>query len=290
MEAPVATIRFLRDWRHEQQGAIERGGQLVLEYDKGRSPECFTMWRGAEFGDIVAWIRFQPRGELFSGSVVAPVRSGENPPGPVIGHVPVPLRLSVPSDATQAEIWFHSFYQTSSRCDAWDSQFGQNYWFAIGGAPPKIPQQSVAYRTGSVTRPDMVNVLEQSVTKVNAFPPPPGGGSPQGLDLQTSLKVVAWVPETTFGANAWIDVHVFDDKDGLIRADTLTLHYTGFGGDFRYEFSGKIYQGSTATPGSVQPRPEARKVQYRLYYEIQFQVFTDDILHQHELQEDAVTH
>ena len=64
---------------------------------------------------------------------------------------------------------------------------------------------------------------------------------------------------------------------------------TGFGSAFRYEFSGKVYQGSTATPGSVQPRPEARKVQYRLYYEVNYQVFTDGILHQHELQEDAMT-
>jgi hypothetical protein len=47
---------------------------------------------------------------------------------------------------------------------------------------------------------------------------------------------------------------------------------------------------SFLTPGSVQPRPEARKVQYRLCYEVNYQVFTDGILHQHELQEDAVSH
>jgi hypothetical protein len=46
----------------------------------------------------------------------------------------------------------------------------------------------------------------------------------------------------------------------------------------------------TATPGSVQPRPDARKVQYRLYYDVNYQVFTDGILHQSELPEDAVTH
>jgi hypothetical protein len=135
----------------------------------------------------------------------------------------------------------------------------------------------------------VVNVLEQGAGKVNVFPPPAGGGPPQGKNLQTMLKVVAWVKETAYGANAWIDVHVFDGQDGLIYAETLTLPYTGFGSASRYEFSGKVYQGSTATPGSVQPRPEARKVQYRLYYEVNYQVFTDGILHQHELQEDAVT-
>lgn len=103
------------------------------------------------------------------------------------------------------------------------------------------------------------------------------------------LKVSAWVKETAYGANTWIDVHVFDGDDRLIHAESLTLPYTGFGSVFRYEFSGKVYQGSTATPGSVQPRPEARKIQYRLYYEVNYQIFIDGILHQFELPEDAVT-
>jgi Family of unknown function (DUF6209) len=289
MAASNATIQFQADWRQEQHGDIERGGRLKIDYDKGRSPRCFTIWRGAEFGDIVASIRFHPRREIVSGSVVAPVRDRENPPGMVIGQVPVPFELPVPSDATQAEIWFHNFYQTSSQGDPWDSRFGENYWFEVGGAPPRTPAQSVSYRSGAVTRPDMVNVLEQSVTKVNVFPRPAGGGSPQGSDLQTILNVTAWVKKTTYGANAWIDLHVFGGDDRLVHAETLTLPYIGFGSAFRYEFSGKAYQGSTATPGSVQPRPEARKVQYRLYYEVNYQVFTDGILHQHELQEDTVT-
>jgi len=97
------------------------------------------------------------------------------------------------------------------------------------------------------------------------------------------------VKETTFGANAWIDVHIFGSQDELIHSETQTLIYTGFGSFFSYEFSGRVYQGSTATQGSVQSRPEAQKVQYRLYYEVNYQVFTDGILHQHELQEDALT-
>jgi Family of unknown function (DUF6209) len=284
------TIQFLPGWRQVQSGMIERGGRLKIEYDMQRLPHCFTKWRGAEFGDITAYIRFYPRGEIVSGSVVGPVHDRENPPWMVIGHVPMPLEVAVPSDATQAEIWFHNFSQTTSRCDEWDSRFGDNYWFEIGGAPPRMPAQPVSYRSGAMTRPDMVNVSEQSATKINVFPPPPGGGSPVGSDLQTMLKVTALVKETTYGANAWIDVHVFDGSDQLIHAETLTLPYTGFGPVFQYGFSGKVYQGMTATPGSVQPRPDARKIQYRLYYEVNYQVFTDGILHQNELPEDAVTH
>jgi hypothetical protein len=290
MPATNTTVQFLEEWRQTQSGAIERGGRLRIEYDMRRLPRCFTKWRDAEVGDISVYVRFHPRGEIVSGTVVAPVRDREDPPGLVVGHVPMPFEAAVPSDATQVEIWFHNFYQTSSRCDAWDSRFGDNYWFEVGGAPPRIPARPVSYRSGAVTRPDIVNVLEQSAAKVNVFPPPPGGGSPQGSDLQTMLRVTAWVKETTYGANAWIDVHVFDGDDQLIHAETLTLSYTGFGSAFQYGLSSKVYQGLTATPGSVQPRSDARKVQYRLYYEVNYQVFTDGILHQHELPEDAVVH
>jgi Family of unknown function (DUF6209) len=185
MVASSASIRFLSDWRQERVGGIERGGRLKIDYDKGRCSHCFTNWRGAEVGDIVASVRFHPRGDIINGSVIAPVHSSAQP-WLVIGHVPAPFELPVPSDATQIEIWFHNFYQTSSRCDAWDSRFGENYWFDVGGAPPRIPAQCVSYRAGAVTRPDMVNVLDQMVTKVNVFPRPPGGGSPQGSDLQNS--------------------------------------------------------------------------------------------------------
>ena len=57
MMASMTTIQFLGDWRHKQHGPIERGGLLKVDYDKGRLPRCFTMWRGAEFGDIVAYLR-----------------------------------------------------------------------------------------------------------------------------------------------------------------------------------------------------------------------------------------
>jgi hypothetical protein len=288
MAPSEAAIRFLGNWQQQQEGAIERGGRLKIVYDKARSPRCFANWRGAEFGDITVNIRFHPRGDLVSGSVVAPVREGQNRPGPVIGHVPMPFECQVPSDATRAEMWFHNFYQTTSRCDAWDSRFGDNYWFEIGGPAPRVPRQPVSYRTGALTRPDVVNVLEQSAAKVNALPSP-ASGARQGTDLQTMLTVVAWVKDTAAGANAWIDAHVFDGQDGLIQSETLTLRYAGVGSAFQYKFDDSVYQGSTATPGSVQPRPDARKLQYRLYYEMSHQVFTDGILHQHEVQEDALT-
>ena len=143
MTGSPSTIQFLGDWRHQQHGTIERGSRLTLNYDKTRLLDSFAPWRGAEFGDIVALCRFHPRGDIVSGSVVAPVRDRENPPGIVISHVPQPLDLPVPPDATHAEIWFHGFYQTSTRRDGWDSRFGENYWFEIGGPSPRVPTRPV---------------------------------------------------------------------------------------------------------------------------------------------------
>ena len=49
----------------------------------------------------------------------------------------------------------------------------------------------------------------------------------------------------------------------------------------------RIYQGTTATPGSVQPRRDARTLQDRLYDKENYQVFTAGILHEFDLQQDA---
>jgi hypothetical protein len=285
--APTATLEFQQGWRQQQQGAITRGSKLTIDYDRARLTGCFTQWRGAEVGDIVAYCRFHPRGEIITGSVVAPVHDPLNPPGVTTGHVPVPLQLAVPMDSTEAEIWFLNSSQTSSHCEAWDSRFGQNYWFAIDGPPPRVPAPPVNYRTGAVTSPEIVSVLEQQAAKVNAFPPSPPGSSLSGTDLQTMLTVAAWVRESPYGANAWIDLNVFDGADQLMHAETVALSYAGLGPVFRYEFSGMVYQGTTATPGSVDPRPDARTLQYRLYYDVNYQVFTDGILHQLELPEDS---
>jgi hypothetical protein len=259
----------------------------MIEYDKSRLSGSFVPWRGAELGDIVAYCRFHPRGDVVTGSVVAPVPDPGTPSGIVVDHVLQPLDVQVPLDSTELEVWFENYSRTSTRRDAWDSRFGQNYWFGVDGPPPRVPKPSVSYRAGAVTRPEMVNVLSQQAMKVNAFGSNGPGGS-VGTDLETRLDVVAWVDETKYGANAWIDLHVFDGHDQRIDAATITLPYTGYGPVFRYGFSGMVYQGAVATPGSIDPRPDARTLQYRLYYEVDYQVFTDGILHQLDLPEDAL--
>src|SRR5262249_52794746 len=152
---PAAILQFLPDWRAQQQGTIDRGGTLTIEYDKSRLSSGFVPWRGAELGDIIAYCRFHPRGDVVTGSV--------------LNHVTQPLALKVPLDSTDVELWFQNHSQTSSSCDAWDSRFGQNYWFGVQGPAQRFPSPAVSYRAGAMTRPDVVNVLSQQATKINAF-------------------------------------------------------------------------------------------------------------------------
>ena len=150
-----------------------------------------------------------------------------------------------------------------------------------------IPLQSVAFRTGAVPTPDMVTVLDDSATKINAKTDPDGAGT--GLDLETMLSVRALVRDLGDAKHTWVDLHVFDDRDQLICSETLPLHYVREADDGdEYVFEGSVYRGTGASPGSVWLAPDARKVQYRLYYEAEGSVFSDGLLRQHDVPADSV--
>ena len=284
-----AVLRFLPNWQQAGEGQISRGNSVAIEFDPERLTGCRRRdWRGAELWDIEALARFHPRGELLHGSLLDRIRTS----GAVTALVPKSLELPVPSDAQQLEIWFHNYDYAAAggRCDAWDSRFGENYWFDIGGPEPLEPQDPVRYRDDAIPRPDLVNVAGQFAIKRNVFPTPPNG-PPVGKDLRTSLTLRVWVKNLAYAKDVWVDLHVFDRSGTRIVAATFGLPWEGSAsgvGDL-FRFDGEIYQGLTATPGSVSPKPNAWLVQYRLYYAVEGQTYTDAILHQLELADDAVT-
>ena len=150
-----------------------------------------------------------------------------------------------------------------------------------------IPLESVEPRAGAVPKREMVVVLEESATKIDAR----GGGT--GLDLETVLSVQAWVRGRGDVRSCWFDLHVFDECDRVIRSETLPMEHVGEGEDGGdvFAFDGSIYRGTGASPGSVWLAPDARKLQYRVYYEVDGTVFTDGLLRQHEIPADsALTH
>lgn len=155
-----------------------------------------------------------------------------------------------------------------------------------------IPLESVRSRAGAVTRQDMVVVLEESATKIDAKASgTPGGGT--GLDLETVLSVRAWARRDGDVGSCWFDVCLFDDCDRLIRSETLPMEHVcaaDDGGDI-FAFEGSVYRGTGASPGSVWLAPDAHKLQFRVYCQIDGTVFTDGLLRQHDIPPDgALTH
>jgi uncharacterized protein DUF6209 len=281
------TLQFLPGWLQSSDGPVIRGNTLSIAFDPERLTGCRRNWRGAEIWQIEGVVKFHPRGDFVRGSLLDEIRTS----GIVTAHSPKPLEVAVPSDATQIEVWFHSVAEVGGRCDAWDSRFGQNYWFDVGGSAPIIPQDAVRYRDGAIPNPELVNVVDQAAVKKSVFPKPPFG-SPVGTDLRTSLDVQAWVKNVAFAKEVWIDVHVFDRSAVRIQAGIFGLSWVGSasGSGDMFRFQQEIYKGLTATPGSVSPKPDAWLVQYRLYYAVEGTTYTDAVLHQLELPEDAVTH
>jgi hypothetical protein len=150
-----------------------------------------------------------------------------------------------------------------------------------------IPLQSVAFRTGAVPISGRMTVLTEIATKQNAKNDPAAAGS--GLDLETMLSVRASVKDLGTVQHSWVDLHVFDEHDQLIRSETLPLHPVGGDADAEeeYGFDGSVYRGTGASPGSVWLAPDARKVQFRVYCEVGGTVFSDGLLRQHDVAADS---
>ena len=105
-------MKFLPDWSSEQNGDIRPGESLSIEYASERLPRCRASRYGQDAWSITAGMRFHPNGQEQNGAVVA-----------------ASLTVKVPTDATKIELWFKNTDTTG--CVAWDSRYGQNYWFDI---------------------------------------------------------------------------------------------------------------------------------------------------------------
>lgn len=150
------------------------------------------------------------------------------------------------------------------------------------------PTRPVRSRDGAISDRTVVRLTGDAAVKANAFPS--YAGHSRGMtNLQTELRVEAWVRNLSYVKAVWLDVHVFDRAGSLVSSETLPLRFThaaGDGGDL-FVFDGVIYQGSVTTQGSVDVRPDARALQYRLYCEQDAHVYTDGLQHWCELREDA---
>ena len=167
---------------------------------------------------------------------------------------------------------------------------------APGAAPaddrfaPTAVLRPVSPRVGATVDRAVVRVTENAAVKINAFPTRPGYPSGRA-HWETHLHVETWVRDVASPRTVWLDLHLFAHDGALVHSETLPLVYerpAGDGGDV-FVLNRRVYEGATATPGSVTPRPDVRLAQYRLYCELDGRVVTDGQLHECHLRPDAAS-
>lgn len=166
-----AVLQFLPDWLQAREGEILRGGNFSIEFAPERLTGCRRNWRGAEVWDIEALVKFHPRGELVHDDVMQQI--------PHRWRRDRTISETVGNYGSQRHDRNRDVVSQLCRdrrsLMLGDSRFGENYWFAVGGPDPVVPQDPVRYRDGAIPSPELVNVLDQAATKKNVFPAPPNG-------------------------------------------------------------------------------------------------------------------
>ena len=137
-------------------------------------------------------------------------------------------------------------------------------------------------RAGATISPDMVNVFQQAVTPgaSRGLHLAPIGGRPAGEAI--ALSVLAWVRNVSYDKELWLDLHVVDADGKALHAEIVPLTFqepAEGGGDF--------FAAGAAFPAPTPAKAGARSVAFRLYGQMQGQLYTDGILHTHPLEPGA---
>jgi hypothetical protein len=116
----AAVLTFDAAWGESVSGTLAQNGSALIEYDSARLPDC----RG-EIAGTPAW----------TITAFYSLNGGDIESTPVAGHSPTgaPLEPLVPlTEMGDLELWFSN--TNAWGCNAYDSNFGDNYHFTVG--PP----------------------------------------------------------------------------------------------------------------------------------------------------------
>jgi hypothetical protein len=134
-----------------------------------------------------------------------------------------------------------------------------------------VPQSPADQRQGAAARPDMVNVLGWVEEEGRGSPVEPGVS-------WTSIAVQAWVNNVAFAKDVWTDVYLVGDGGAVLCAHALPLQFFEPAGA-----NGDCFVASLAAFRAPSASMEPRRLQFRLYYHVDGELFTDGLLHDHDL-------
>ena len=151
---------------------------------------------------------------------------------------------------------------------------------AVGLMEPGSTSSPAEVRPGAAVNPDMVNVFEQAVSPGAA----PGlhlvrlGDRPAGDAI--ALSVLAWVRNVAYDKDVWVDLYVLGEG-GVLHAETIPLAFqepAEGGGDF-------FAAGAAVPAPKAGPETSAMAMlQFRIYGQMNGELFTDGILHSHPIE------
>lgn len=113
-----AELEFDGSWGETVSGTLAQNDSAAISYDITRLPQCRGELSGGPAWSITAFYRFN------GGAVESTPVAGHSPTGSVI-EPSIPL-----TESGDLEVWFQN--SNVWGCNAYDSNFGQNYHFSVG--------------------------------------------------------------------------------------------------------------------------------------------------------------
>ncbi len=170
-----------------QRGAIVPGGHVDVSYDQSR------VTQSCPNSTVFGFARFDPGGQLFSSDEA--------------------LGFDVPDGATTVELWFRA---VAPGCEAWDSNYSQNWKFPVAASPPAQPgwagdwgssTNRACEHAAGVPQPITIDeyMRERSCIFVDADVWVPGVTDVSAPHPEYVLAQVEWSKDASAPNDSWLD-------------------------------------------------------------------------------------
>ena len=121
--AKAASLTFDAGWKQTVQGELAAGAQVTVHYDPSRAQLQHTH-NGAPAWGVQAFAKMLPGGQMVEAPVVdfeAKAKSAKARP----------LTIDLAKGTVELQLWFKNWTGGDQPKEAWDSNFGINYRFAV---------------------------------------------------------------------------------------------------------------------------------------------------------------